>query len=110
MERYFAELNDANIVESVLVVNESDCLDDQGVFSEQVGVEYLRDVYRDATFLESRYDGTLRRFPAMIGGTYLPELDEFRPEQPGDEWIWDDDLGAWVDPNAPEPESESTGD
>ena len=106
MTRLFAEIESDTVI-GIVVVNDEDCLDANGEFSEQVGANYLRQVYRDGVFLETRYDGTLRRFAAAIGGTYLPELDEFRPPQPADTWVWDDDLGEWIDPDA-EPELEET--
>ena len=98
MTRFFAELDENDIVISVLVVDDKDCLDENGEFSESVGIEYLRSVGCDGTFLESREDGSVRRFRALIGGRYLRDLDEFRPPQP-EGWIWDDDLGSWVNPN-----------
>lgn len=99
MSRLFAEVIDSQVV-AVLVVNDEDCLDADGEFSEEIGANFLREVYRDGLFVETRDDGSIRRFPAGIGSTYLADLDEFRPEQPADTWIWDDDLGRWINPDA----------
>lgn len=105
MSRFFAELDQDNVVVAILAVDDDNCADDAGEFSEQIGIDYLRNIYRDAMFLETRYDGSIRRFVASIGGTYLTDLDEFRPFQP-EGWIWNDDEGRWEDPNPPEPEPE----
>lgn len=108
MSRFYAELDQNNTVLAILAVDDENCVDEAGEFSEQVGIDYLRDVYRDAVFVETRYDASIRRFVATIGGTYLPDLDEFRPERPGPDWIWNDDEGRWEDPNPPEPEPDET--
>ena len=98
MTRLFAELQD-NIVMAVLVVDEENCVDINGQFDEQIGIDYLNRVYRPGTFLETRVDGSIRRFFASVNGTYVPDKDEFRPPQPADNWIWDDEHGQWVDPD-----------
>jgi len=99
--RYFAELDDDSTVVAIHCVNESDCLDADGAFSEAVGVAYLQQVCRVATYLESRHDNSLRGRAASINGQYYADLDEFRPWQPDPSFTWDDQTGEWADPNAP---------
>ena len=103
MLRYFAQIDDTATVVQVIVVEESDCLDSNGDFSEAVGVQFLKEVVGDHTFVETRLDGSIRRFPAEPNGTYLPDLDEFRPWKLSDDFVWDDEHGVWLDPNPVEP-------
>lgn len=99
--RYFAQLDGSGTVVAVHCVNEIDCLNADGTFSEAVGVAYLQQVHEDATYVESRLDGSIRGRAAAIDGTYLADLDEFRPWQPDPSFTWDDQNGEWIDPNAP---------
>lgn len=100
MKRKYAEIEN-DLVVRIVTVNESDCLDSDGVFSETSAQRYLQEVYKPGEFLETREDGTLRRFHAEVGGSYLREVDEFRPLRPGPDYEWDDIEGIWKDPNAP---------
>lgn len=97
MERIFAEL-DNNMVTALVAVNEEDCLDDNELFSEQVGANYLRQVYRDATFIETRHDGSIRKKYAAIGDTYSNDADLFyNPVAPYPSWTLDNNFD-WQPP------------
>lgn len=96
---HFAEINQDNIVVAVYsVVN--DVLLDNGVESEQKGIEFLRDLYNNPTgrYLQTSYNGNMRKYFAGIGFKYDVIRDIFIPTKPYQSWIWDEDLLAWKPP------------
>ena len=46
---HFAEINDSNIVTSVHVVANADCVDGNGDESEAVGIAFLQAIHGDST-------------------------------------------------------------
>ena len=46
---HFAKLNLNSIVEKVLVVNNNELLDSNGVESEQKGIDFLKTIFGDST-------------------------------------------------------------
>jgi len=96
---HFAELNQDNIVVAVYsVVN--DVLLDNGVESEQKGVEFLRNLHNNPTgiYLQTSYNGNIRKYFAGIGFKYDIIRNIFIPIKPYPSWIWDEDLLAWKPP------------
>jgi len=95
--RHFAEL-DNNVVLSVLVVAESDCLDGNGIFQELIGENVCRRLTNSSNrWIECSTDGSLRKTPCSAGLIYSPEKDGFHPPPPFPSWILNDDC-KWVAP------------
>jgi hypothetical protein len=98
MERIFVQLNDEQIVIDAIVIAEENCLDQNGEFSEVAAQGFIATLGHIGTWIESRLDGSVRKRPAVLGGKYLLDLDEFRPEQPYLESTWNDEIGEWENP------------
>lgn len=97
--RYFAEIDDNDVVVALLCVEESKCQDENGNFNEKLGVDHLCEVYKNGTFVETRVDGVFRRRKAEINGSYLRDNDIFISEQPYPSWLLDlDNAKDWVAP------------
>lgn len=101
---HFAQLDDNNLVAQVIVVNNSDILDQQGHESEQVGIAFCRSLFGLEThWAQTSYNGKIRKNYAGIGFTYDPARDAFIPPQPYPSWVLDEVLCAWAPP-VPRPE------
>ena len=110
---HFAEISDG-IVTRVLVVSNSELLVD-GVEVEQKGIDFLNNLV-GGTWVQTSYNGNIRKQYAGIGFTYDAVKDQFVAPQPFPSWsldsnndwqaptpkpegsfIWDEETLAWVE-------------
>jgi hypothetical protein len=86
---HFAELDENNIVLRVLVGDNN--LPNEGYdwFVENLG----------GTWVQTSYNGTIRRNFAGIGFTYDEELDAFIPPQPFESWTLNTQTAKWMSPS-----------
>ena len=71
---HFAELDENNIVTSVVVVN-NDALDTAK--EEESGVEFLTNLYGHSRWKQTSFNGNFRGCYAGVGYEYLPAQDLF---------------------------------
>lgn len=96
---HFAELDSSNNVIRVIVVGNPDCLDDAGNESEAVGIAFCQELFgADTRWLQTSYNGNIRKRYAGIGYTYDPSLDAFIPPQPFPSWTLDTATCDWQPP------------
>jgi len=104
----FTKLNSENIVEQVVSVHNNELLDN-GVESEQKGIQFLKSLYgENTTWKQTSYNtlggvhnnnGTpLRKNHAGIGYIYDQNRDAFISPKPFNSWILDEITCLW---NAP---------
>jgi len=75
---HFAQLDAQNYVLQVIVVSNADTLDDEGLESEEVGIQYCQSFFgENTTWKQTSYNNTFRKYYAGIGSFYSQELDEF---------------------------------
>lgn len=112
----FAELDKNNIVLRVIVVNDEDCLDEDGVESEEVGVAFCTNLL-GGKWKQTSYNAKIRKNYAGVGFKYDGRKNAFIPPQPFPSWtlnsdckweapvaypddenryVWDEDLVNWV--------------
>lgn len=96
---HFAEISDG-IVTRVLVVNNNELLVD-GVEVEQKGIDFLNNLLGGA-WIQTSYNGNIRKQYAGIGYTYDAVKDEFVAPQPFPSWTLDSN-NDWQAP-IPKPE------
>jgi hypothetical protein len=86
---HFAELDENNIVLRVLVGDNN--LPNEGYdwFVENLG----------GTWVQTSYNGTIRKNFAGIGFTYDEELDAFIAPQPFDSWTLNTQTAKWMSPS-----------
>ncbi|CAB4203976.1 hypothetical protein UFOVP1387_31 [uncultured Caudovirales phage] len=94
---HFAEIDDNNIVISVIAVHNNELLVD-GVESEQRGVAFCNSI-KTARWIQTSYNANFRKSPAYVGGTYDDQRDEFVYPQPFPSWSLDDN-NDWQPPVA----------
>ena len=87
---HFAELDENNIVKQVLVVPNS---------VEHYGELYLsRDLNLGGRWVQTSYNGNIRKNYAGIGYTYDEVRDAFIPQKPYPSWVLNEENCQW---NAP---------
>lgn len=113
---HFAQIDEQGTVVNIIVVNNSDILDENGQESEDVGRQFCQNLL-GGEWVQTSYNGNMRKQYAGIGGRYdqvndvfiLPKpfpswtLDENFDWQapipmPGDDYVWDEENQQWVQP------------
>ena len=96
---HFAELNENNIVQQVIVVHNNELLDENNQESEQKGIEFCKSLFGTETiWKQTSYNGNFRKQYAGFGFTYNEQLDAFVPRQPFPSWNLDEETCLWVPP------------
>ena len=95
---HFAKLEN-NIVTQVIVVANQDILDENGQESEQKGIDFCSNLL-GGTWIQTSYNGNIRKNYAGIGYKYDPALDAFIPPQPFASWVLDETTAQWKAPVA----------
>lgn len=96
---HFAQLDESNTVIQVIVVNNDVILDENGIESEQVGIDFLRGLYGEYTnWIQTSYNGNFRKNYASSGYKYDSVKDAFIPIKQWDSWILNEDTCRWEPP------------
>jgi len=89
---HFAKLNSENVVDQVLVVHNNDAPD------EATGIAFLNSLFGDATWVQTSYNGNIRKNYAGIGYVYDSQRDAFIPPQPFPSWTLVEETCQWSAP------------
>ena len=96
---HFAKLNETNKVISVEVVANEVITDGDGVEQEQLGIDFLTNLYGGVGwYKQTSYNGTFRKNFAGLNSTYNPSKDAFILSQPFPSWILNEDTCKWEAP------------
>ena len=95
---HFAKLEN-NVVKQVIVVSNQDILDEQGQESEEKGIAFCSNLL-GGTWLQTSYNGKIRKNYAGVGYTYDEALDAFIPAKPYASWLLDEATAQWKAPVA----------
>jgi hypothetical protein len=96
---HFAELDSNNIVLRVLVVNNSMIKDEQGNEQEHLGIDFLKSLFGQETiWLQTSYNGNMRKNYAGIGYTYDAIRNAFIPPKPYPSWVLNEATCQWDAP------------
>lgn len=79
---HFAQINTDGVVQRVIVVNNEELLDANGVESEAVGQDFLASIGLEGFWVQTSYNGSFRGRYAGVGMRYDRELDEFVYDNP----------------------------
>jgi len=74
---HFAEVDEYQIVRSVIVINNSDCGGGEFPDSEPIGQAFIASIGIEGEWLQTSYNNNFRGQYAGQGMTYDPVLDEF---------------------------------
>lgn len=78
---HFAEIGLNNAVLRVIVVDNNELLDENGVEQESKGAEFCRKLL-GGTWVQTSYNGNMRQNFAAVGYIYDSDLDIFVPSAP----------------------------
>ena len=94
---HFAEIGLDNTVLCVIVVNNAELLDGNGVEQESLGADFCRDLF-GGTWVQTSYNGNIRKNFAGPGCTYDSNRDAFIPPKPFASWTLDETTCRWEPP------------
>lgn len=105
---HFAEIVNNNIVNRVIVINNKELLDNNGIEREFLGQAFCYNLF-GGNWLQTSFNGTFRKNFAGIGYTYDKQRDAFIPPQPYPSWVLNNDTCLWDSP-VPYPQDENQYD
>ena len=105
---HFAQLDENNVVTQVIVVDNKDTSDANGVEKESIGVAFCERLL-GGTWKQTSYNANFRKNYAGIGYTYNAGIDAFVPPKPYNSWVLNNTTAHWEAPVAM-PEDEGTGE
>ena len=94
---HFAELDETNIVKQIIVVHNNELLDENGNESEQKGIDFCTNLL-GGTWVQTSYNGTIRKRYAGVGFLYDPILDAFIAPNPYPSWVLNSNTCDWEAP------------
>lgn len=94
---HFAELDGNNVVLRVIVVDNKDTADANGVEKEHIGAAFCERIL-GGRWVQTSYNGNIRGRFAGIGCVYDPQADVFLPPKPDPTYVFDSATGTWVPP------------
>ena len=87
---HFAILDESNIVTRVEVINNAVLLDGDGVEQEQLGIDFLTELYGVGNYKQTSYNKNFRKNYAGVGYTYDAVKDKFIKSKPFASWSLDE--------------------
>ena len=94
---HFAEIGLNNTVLQVIVVSNDDCKDQFRNESETIGAKFCHDLF-GGVWLQTSYNGNMRKNYAGIGYTYDSTRDAFIPPKPFSSWVLNETTCLWDAP------------
>ena len=94
---HFAEIGLQNAVLRVIVVNNAELIDGDGVEQESLGADFCRNLF-GGTWVQTSYNGNMRKNFAGQGFTYDSDRDAFIPPKPFESWTLDETTCQWEAP------------
>ena len=93
---HFAELDVNNIVLRIIVVHNNELMDN-GRESESKGIVFCQSLF-GGNWVQTSYNGRLRKNYAGAGFFYDAKRDAFIPPQPFSSWVLDEGICQWQAP------------
>jgi hypothetical protein len=101
---HFAQLDENSAVLQVVVVNNSELLDEQGSEREELGISFCQSLFGAETrWVQTSYNANFRKNYAGIGYSYDDGRDAFIPPKPYPSWVLNENTCLWEAP-VPYPE------
>tara|TARA_R110000823_G_scaffold286038_1_gene404432 strand:+ start:416 stop:796 length:381 start_codon:yes stop_codon:yes gene_type:complete len=96
---HFAEIDENNLVLRVVVINDSDCLDESDNESETVGINFCKTLF-GGNWVQTSYNHSVRKNYACVGAEYRADLDAFIHPTPFASWVLNETTCKWEAPTA----------
>jgi hypothetical protein len=95
---HYCRLDENNIVTQVIVIDNKDTADANGVEKEYIGAAFCERLF-GGTWKQTSYNATIRKNYAGIGYTYQADIDAFVAPKPYASWTLDANA-QWQAPTA----------
>jgi hypothetical protein len=95
---HYAQIDENNIVTQVIVIDNKDTADANGVEKEYIGAAFCERLF-GGTWKQTSYNGNIRKNYAGIGYSYQADIDAFVPPKPYASWTLDANA-QWQAPTA----------
>lgn len=96
---HFAQLDENNRVLQVIVINNTDLLDENGIEKEEIGINFCKQLLgQNTNWVQTSYSADFRKNYAGIGFYYDLQNDAFIPLKPYEDWILNTITFQWVPP------------
>jgi len=92
---HFAQIENGVVTQVIVVANEELLLD--GVENESKGIEFCQSLF-GGTWVQTSYNGNIRKNYAGVGYTYDEQRDAFIPPQPFPSWVINEETCQWSAP------------
>jgi hypothetical protein len=99
---HFVRLDENSIVVQGIVIQNNELIDN-GAESEAKGIAFCQSLFPGTIWIQTSYNGRIRKNYAGIGYTYDAGRDAFIPTTPYPSWLLDETTCQWVPP-VPMPE------
>ena len=96
---HFTQIDENNIVVQIIVVADEDTADEQGNEVEAIGQEFCSNLL-GGSWVQTSYNGNIRKNYAGIGFTYDSGRDAFIPPKPFNSWVLNENTCQWDAPVA----------
>jgi hypothetical protein len=93
---HFAELDESNVVQRIIVVNNNELLDENGNESEQKGIDFCVNLI-GGRWVQTSYNGNIRKNFAQPNGVYDEEANAFLDVKPFSSWVLNKEF-KWESP------------
>jgi murein DD-endopeptidase MepM/ murein hydrolase activator NlpD len=94
---HFCRIDENGIVQQVIVVDNKDTADANGVEKEYIGAAFCERLL-GGTWKQTSYNGNFRKNYAGLGYTYDAARDAFIPPKPSDDATLDEATCQWIVP------------
>jgi hypothetical protein len=100
---HYARLDENNVVTQVIVVDNKDITDPfTGQEDEILGIAFCKKLL-GGNWVQTSYNGSIRKRYAGIGYQFSKELDAFIPPKPFESWVLNSETADWESPVGPAP-------
>jgi hypothetical protein len=96
---HYCKLDENNIVTQVIVIDNKDTADANGVEKEYIGAAFCERLF-GGTWKQTSYNGNIRKNYAGIGYTFDSGRDAFISPKPFASWVLNEDTCQWQAPTA----------
>jgi hypothetical protein len=93
---HFAQTEN-NIVTKVIVIDNKDTSNEEGIEIEQIGIDFCSNLL-GGTWLQTSYNGRIRKNYAGIGYKYDETLNAFIAPKPYNSWLLNETTCQWKAP------------
>lgn len=94
---HFALLDEDNIVLNVIVVDDLDIQDENGIEKEEIGIKFCNNIFTGNWIQTSRSSKFRKKF-AEKGDSYDKERDAFISPKPYESWLFNESTCQWEPP------------